>query len=56
MLVVLLNKHNKKLVERGEKLSQLADKTSEMQNNALDFLKMTQQLKQREENKKWYEL
>jgi hypothetical protein len=55
------------LQERGEKLSQLQTKTAgylflvkvefeDMENNALNFLKMTEEIRKREQNKKWYEL
>ena len=42
--------------ERGEKLSELGDKTNELQNEAANFYDLARQLRQKNEKKKWYEL
>ncbi|EPZ30928.1 hypothetical protein O9G_002805 [Rozella allomycis CSF55] len=42
-------------LERGEKLSNLDKKTEDMAENAKSFLDLAKQLREKEENKKWYE-
>ena len=44
-----------KLAERGEKLSQIQDKTQQLEDDAMDFMTMAKKLAEREKNKKWYE-
>eukprot|EP01119_Soliformovum_irregulare_P019171 TRINITY_DN6016_c0_g1_i3.p1 TRINITY_DN6016_c0_g1~~TRINITY_DN6016_c0_g1_i3.p1 ORF type:complete len:405 (+),score=156.69 TRINITY_DN6016_c0_g1_i3:380-1594(+) len=51
----VMNRTKQALEERGEKLSELADKTDELSNNASDFLAAVQELRKKQENKKWYE-
>ena len=46
----------KNLQERGQKLNDLGDKTNELQDNASKFYEMAKAMRQKEENKKWYEL
>jgi hypothetical protein len=42
--------------ERGEKLSELGDKTDELQNEAANFYELARALRMKQEKKKWYEL
>lgn len=43
-----------KLVERGEKISALANKTEKLQHGAEDFASLTKKLRQKEEAKGWF--
>ena len=45
-----------KLAERGEKLEQLQKKTSQMENDAMNFAEMARELRRQQEQKKWWEL
>ncbi|KAM7271428.1 hypothetical protein ACFE04_030642 [Oxalis oulophora] len=44
-----------KLLERGEKLQKLSDRTEDLQNGAQDFASMAQELRKRMENRKWWQ-
>lgn len=45
-----------RLAERGERLRSLQDKTEAMNDSASDFASMARQLRDREANRKWYQL
>lgn len=45
-----------KLLERGEKLQTLETKVTDLAQRSQNFLEMAKKLRQKEENKKWYEL
>jgi hypothetical protein len=51
-----MNKNMQLLKERGEKIEQLGDKASELNQGAQDFASMARQLKEKNKNKKWWEL
>jgi hypothetical protein len=44
------------LVERGEKISQIDDKTQDLEAEAKDFKDLASQLKEKTMKKKWYQL
>lgn len=44
------------LLERGEKLGEIEDKTAKMLNNAQNFSSVTKQLEEKMKNKKWYQI
>lgn len=52
----LAEDNRQKLAERGEKLRTLQDKTDRMQADAEDFASMARQIRDREANKKWWQL
>jgi syntaxin-binding protein 5 len=43
-------------LERGEKLSELEERTVQMRNEAEEYSKLAQQLKAKYRDKKWYQL
>ena len=45
-----------RLEERGEKLGQLSDKTENMANSAKDFASMARAIRDKEANRKWWQL
>ena len=45
-----------KLLERGEKLEQLQDKTAKLENDAMNFAQMARELRKQQEQRKWWEL
>jgi hypothetical protein len=47
--------HAQLLNERGEKLSELAQKTAEMEDNSSEFYANAKKLADKYKNKKWYE-
>jgi len=51
----VMNDNVRKLHERGERLSQIQDKTANMENDAKSFMEAAQQLAEREGNKKWWQ-
>ncbi len=52
----MAEENRQKLAERGEKLRTLQDKTDRMQADAEDFASMARQIRDREANKKWWQL
>lgn len=44
------------LAERGEKLSQLQDKTAALEESAMSFAEMAKKLAAQQANKKWWQL
>ncbi|KAK9908560.1 hypothetical protein WJX75_009693 [Coccomyxa subellipsoidea] len=52
----LAEDNRQKLAERGEKLRTLQDKTDRMQADAEDFASMARRIRDREANKKWWQL
>lgn len=45
-----------KLEERGEKLNTINNKAEEMANNAMGFASIAKEIRNREANKKWWQL
>lgn len=51
-----MEENQARLAERGEKLRTLQDKTDQMQADAEDFASMARHIREREANKKWWQL
>ena len=45
-----------KLAERGERLQNIGNKAEQMNDAASDFASLAKQLRDREANRKWYQL
>jgi hypothetical protein len=45
-----------KLEERGEKLSNLNNKAEDMANDAMDFATMARKIRDKEANRKWWQV
>jgi syntaxin-binding protein 5 len=43
-------------IERGERLSELEERTAQMRNEAEEYSRMASQLKAKYRDKKWYQL
>ncbi|KAK9811618.1 hypothetical protein WJX72_007037 [[Myrmecia] bisecta] len=52
----LMAENRDKLMERGEKLSRLQDKTDALENDAADFATMARKLAEQQTNRKWWQL
>jgi len=52
----VMNENRARLAERGEKLRGLQDKMEAMSSDAEDFASMAKRLRDREANKKWWQL
>lgn len=48
-----MNKTKEALIERGEKLHDIADKTNEMNVAAMDFLSKAKELRKQQEKSLW---
>ena len=51
-----MDENRARLAERGEKLRGLQDKMEAMSSDAEDFASMAKRLRDREANKKWWQL
>lgn len=51
-----ISRAHQMVVERGEKLSQLEDRTEQMHNRAQEFSQSSNQLMLKYRDKKWYQL
>ena len=52
----VMDENRARLAERGEKLRTLQDKMEAMSGDAEDFASLARQLREREANKKWWQL
>ena len=48
-----MNQNKQLALERGEKLNQMEDKASRMENDAENFASMAQKLKEKQKNSWW---
>ena len=48
--------NSNKLAERGEKLEQMQQKTSQLENDAMNFAEMARELRRQQEQKSWWQL
>ena len=51
-----MNKNMAAMIERGEKIERLDQKTQDLQNEAATFADLAAKLKDQAKNKKWYQL
>jgi len=52
----IASENRMKLEERGEKLSNLNNKAEDMANDAMDFASVARQIRDKEANRKWWQM